>query len=324
ATLPQWTADYVEITDDILASNDPYWSLPEAAGTGDAGADNDCWYIPELEQSNGNTNGHVEPQDRYNLCQATYGAPGSNPDNNLNRDVPIVEAYQDRLIVGRFAHPDGPLETTQTRVVDPGSDNNKPFLKLLTCCFAGRAGFKIRAGGEWVAVGQQGIGLLHHVVPAATGGSSGADAGANATAPRCVLSCDPQAVLLNARSFDIPWQDPLNNCQSTISASTPPYIDRNNILAMRNPMFSYVMWSGCAPLTGGAHTSAARDLTWSFTTSGGFTPLTMPLSGTNGAQVSPQSMLFVGPFGQLAVVDGESQGLVLFDLNSVSFFVNYF
>jgi hypothetical protein len=105
-----------------------------------------------------------------------------------------------------------------------------------------------------------------------------------------------------------------------------PNIDRNSVLAMRNPMFSYVMWSGCSAMgyANGAHTFSARDLSWKFTVSGGFAPLTMSLSGTSGAEVSPQSMLFVGPFGQLAVVDGSSQGLVLFDLNSVAFSVNYF
>ena len=60
------------------------------------------------------------------------------------------------------------------------------------------------------------------------------------------------------------------------------------------------------------------------TVAGGFSPLTISLSGTSGATVSPQSMLFINSLGQLAVVDGLQQGLVLIDLNTVAFSTNYF
>ena len=94
---------------------------------------------------------------------------------------------------------------------------------------------------------------------------------------------------------------------------------------MRNPMFSYVTWSGCGPLSpANAHTLTVRDLTWRFSIGGGFSPLTIALSGTTGAAVSPQSMLFIDSLGQLAVVDGAQQGLVLIDLNTVAFSNNYF
>ncbi len=35
-------------------------------------------------------------------------------------------------------------------------------------------------------------------------------------------------------------------------------------------------------------------------------------------------MLFINSLGQLAVVDGSQQGLVLIDLNTVAFSTNYF
>ncbi|HEY5145690.1 MAG TPA: hypothetical protein VII82_02945, partial [Polyangiaceae bacterium] len=274
----------------------------------------DCWNIPEANGDGGT--GALPTNERYNLCQATFGAPGTNPDFNINRDAPILEAYKDHLKVGRFAHLTSQIETTQNRTVDPGGPNNPPFLELMTCCFHRQAAFKVRAGGEWIAVGQQSLGLLHHVVPAQPTDPSDPNGG------RCVLSNDPQAKLLNARSFDVPWAS-ATTCNPTV---IKPPIDRNSVLAMRNPLFSYVTWGGCgAPPAGtGDHTLTARDLTWKFSITGGFSPLTISLAGTSGESVSPQSMLFVNSLGQLAVVDGADQGLVLIDLNSVAFSANYF
>jgi hypothetical protein len=313
-TLPQWTTDYVEITSDILQQGDAYWSLPQA-----------CWDIPDTDLADGGT-GHVSIADqRYDICQATFGAPGSNPDLNVTRDAPILEAYTDHLQVGRFGHFTNQLETTSNRSVDPGSANNPTFLKLMTCCFNKQASFKVRAGGEWVAVGQQGLGLLNHVKAADPPGNN-----------RCVLSCDPNDSLLNARSFDVPWAAPSTNPSTNCVFMPPPgtnattagfpSVYRDDPLAMRNPMFSYVTWAGCGtPMAGsGDHTLTARDLTWKFSVTGGFSPLTIALGGTTGVSVNPQSMLFIPSIGQLAVVDGAEQGLVLIDLNTVAFSTNYF
>jgi len=301
-TLPNWTTDYVEITDDILPANDPYWNLPQ-----------ECWDIPGTELADGGNMPKMSAAtQRFDICEATFGAPGSNPDLNVTRDAPIVEAHTDRLVVGRFGGFKNQLETTMNRSVDPGSTHNPTFLKLLTCCFHKQAAFKIRAGGEWIAVGQQGIGLLNHVQADASG--------------RCVLSCAPQDSLLNARSFDVPWAQPPMPSKPCAPMGTPPSILRNDPLAMRNPMFSYVTWGGCGtPMANrGDHTITARDSTWRFTIGGGFSPQTISLSGTTGLSVSPQSMLFISSLGQLAVVDGAQQGLVLIDLNTVAFLTNYF
>ncbi len=155
ATLPQWTADYIEITDDILLQGDPYWGLPN----------NLCWPT-EAAPNIGDSDPNVS-NERYDLCQATFGAPGSNPDLSINRDAPILEAYKGSPSRSAGCAPhEGQIETTQNRTIDPGGPNNPPFLQLMTCCFHRQAAFKVRTGGEWVAVGQQSLGLLHHVVPA--------------------------------------------------------------------------------------------------------------------------------------------------------------
>jgi hypothetical protein len=84
-------------------------------------------------------------------------------------------------------------------------------------------------------------------------------------------------------------------------------------------MFSFVTWSGCAALTGNDHTETGRDLVWKFSVRGGFTPVTVSLSQNTNTAVLPQSMRFIDSIGQLAVVDGAQQGLVLIDLNTLQF-----
>jgi hypothetical protein len=119
-----------------------------------------------------------------------------------------------------------------------------------------------------------------------------------------VQSTDPRLALLNARAPEIPR-----------TLTQPPV--RTSPLAMRNPMFSFLMWAGTNPLEGD-FTSSERNLIWKFSTRGQFTPQTLALAANNVA-VSPQSMRFIETLGQLAVVDGASQGLILVDLNSVAF-----
>jgi hypothetical protein len=308
-TLPQWTADYVEITDDLLVNTDPYWQE-----TSDV---NGCW-DPPLDDPPMTTGPSPHAQDRYNACLQAFG-PATDADKHLARDLPILHAFDDSLELGRFAWftPDRsmnavPEQTTNRVVVRSDPKNNPGFLRPVTCCFHHQATFKVRTGGEWVAVGSV-VGLFHHVV-------KGTDA-----AGSCVLSCDtPQAALTNARAFDIPWTKP--PCVRDPS-KLPLAFDRNSPLAMRNPMFSFVMWSGCPsqPTAFGDHTLSTRDLSWRFTTRGSFSPLTVSLvSPSTGSAVSPQSMRFISSLGQLAIVDGESQGLVLIDLNLVAVTRSFF
>jgi hypothetical protein len=89
-------------------------------------------------------------------------------------------------------------------------------------------------------------------------------------------------------------------------------------------MLSFVMWNGCGrgvPGEDGGSTlvRTPRDAQWRFSIHGGFTPLNVSVGGPTGVAVSPQSMLYIRPFGQMAIVDGAQQGLVLIDLNTLAF-----
>ncbi|MGD0525747.1 MAG: hypothetical protein ABSE49_11415 [Polyangiaceae bacterium] len=315
-TLKQWTSDYVEIVDDLLPPGDPYWATP-------SGPDQDCW-DGSLADPDGTAYPSPQASARYDYCAEQYGWDGEDaaPEGNqtiadtyLLRDFPILEAYDDHLVLGRFGWvPTDPSnnpvgEQTNNRVVVGPDPSNAPFTRLARCCFHHQATFKVRTGGEWLTVGSA-TGLLHHVQ---------ADPATN----RCVLSCNPTYALENARTFDIPWSTPASAGSSAAGClpppGLPPGLDRNSVLAMRNPMFSFVMWQGCTPLVGNDHTETARDNVWKFSMRGGFQPVTVSISQNTSTAVLPQSMRFIDSLGQLAVVDGASQGLVLIDLNTLQF-----
>jgi hypothetical protein len=309
--LTAWTSDYVQITDDLLPASDLYWSQPATGNT--------CWQdLPAALSSDADPN--AAANNRYNACLQTFGA-AADADTHLARDLPILQAFDDQLKVGRFAwFPQDPkdpsgtvVERTTNRVIVAGDDSNKLFLRLTRCCFHHQAAFRVRTGGEWVVVGLNSTGVLHHV-KAACGMEQ-----------RCELSTDPRDALMNARAFDIPWAN-WSEKSNVCTAAGSPTFDRNSPLAMRNPLFSFVMWAGCGPPAGYRdHTLSTRDLNWKFSVRGGFTPQTISLTaqGTSNA-VSPQSTHFIRSLGQLAVVDGEAQGLVLIDLNLVGVSRSYF
>jgi len=307
-TLGQWTSDYVEFTDDLLLQGDEYWGEPSSV--------NDCWDPPLADDPSfsGAVSPHID--DRYFACSNAFGQDGEDAgttpnetvaDMNFGRDLPIIQAYDDHLVLGRF----GWLPTDSTgasvaeqptnRVVVGKDPSNPPFLRFIRCCFHHQAAFKVRTGGEWLTVGSVN-GLIHNIK---------ADPATN----RCVPTCNPNDVLKSSRAPDVPW--------GTAPACAPPAstlaIDRNSPLAMRNPNFSFVMWSGCTPLVSNDHTETTRDMQWKFSINGGFSPVTVSLTGGTSVAVSPQSMRFIDSLGQLAVVDGEQQGLVLIDLNTLAF-----
>ena len=297
-----WTSDYIEITDDLLPEDDPYWGQPSA-----------CW-----------DSSLSSAQERYDACSTRFGANGTDAgatgvgtlaDTYLSRDFPIIHAYDDHLVLGRFGWDPNksPEEQTTTRVVVGPDPSNAPFLKIAQCCFHNQIGFKVRTGGEWVTVGTNGINLLHHVRVAGDGS--------------CTLSCDSQDALLNGRLLDTPPLVPMphQTCGTADGGGggdggTQQVPDRNAANGMRNPMFSFYMQAACVPkVPDGAHTTTARDLQWHFSVRGGFNPLTLSITQGANVAVSPRSMYFIEPLSRLAVIDGEQQGLVVFDLYTLEF-----
>ena len=265
--LERQVTDYVQLTENLLDRSDPYWALNQQPD------DQQCW-----EGTLANASGPT----RHDVCQGLYGDAG---EQKPQRDFPILEAYDDHLVIGRFFTPkDGQREVVFT---DP---SNATDLKLMQCCFHHQVRFRIRTGKLWGAIGQAvgggpGLGVFSHL----TSDSAG----------RCVPSCDPRETLLNGRLPTLP---------ATLTSAS---VDKNSALAMRNPMFSAVLsgaTSGKEPI---------RDMYYSFSTRGQFRPLAVSIAGSS-ISVSPQSMRFIDSLGQIAIVDGASQGLVLIDLRTVT------
>lgn len=278
--LGQRMTDYVEIVDDLLPPTDPYWLEDQA-----------CW-TDELAKGQGTAT------SRFNACNAFFDGDfepppevNAEPLPNPNRHLPILSAFDGKLVVSRFFSPNA----ATPRAVVPAESSNKKSLALAKCCFHNQAHFRVRAASQWITKGatrdRAPVQFLHHVVR-----------GAN---DRCVQSCETREQLLNGRAPALPYL-------KEAAASTP---GRTSPLAMRNPMFSFVILNGRAP--DGGDQLPVFESRFKFSTRGQFVAQTRNIAATSTA-VSPRSMRYVGPLGQMAIIDGASQGLVLFDLRTVS------
>ena len=305
--IDNWVGDYIQIADQLLPSTDPYWSSDPKANLTD-----DCWVGFNGTLANGQeTPPLTDPTDRYNTCSNIFEVNGNE---TISLDFPIVQAFDDGLVITRFNYPSTSTAfpvaaTTSNRQITPPDPTNVQALKQLRCCFHGQASFNVRTGGEWVTTGSS-SGYLHHMTR-------------DSTTNRCVTSCDAEKALLNARAIGI-----APNTQNDAGVFTP---DRDSPLAMRNPSFAFFIQHPFAPnpnispehmAEGGIPNVVARparDFVWQYSLKGQLSPLTINLASTNSS-VSPQSMLFIPSLGQLAIVDGsqQGQGLILIDLNLVS------
>ena len=131
-------------------------------------------------------------------------------------------------------------------------------------------------------------------------------------------SCDPRESLLNGRVWTTPGNVGLGGTPTNMTMTSEPErsfetakIGRNSALSMRNPMIDMRILGG---LTGKA---LARGTVYGFSTRGQFRALFISIGGSS-ISVLPQSMRYIEALGQMAVVDGLSQGLVLIDLRAVT------
>ncbi|MFW5739639.1 MAG: hypothetical protein ACOC1F_04675, partial [Myxococcota bacterium] len=100
-------------------------------------------------------------------CRETFGLVR---DPKSTRDLPIVEAYQDRLVI------EGVFDTVR-------------------CCFPSMVSYQVRPQNQWVVKGSA-SGFLHHVEPHPDTG-------------RCMDSCDPNVQYLNGRAYERAPTEPI-------------------------------------------------------------------------------------------------------------------
>jgi len=276
--------DYVQVADELLPANDAFWRQPDLAEP------NGCWE-GGLNPADPSNPAQVEDaaRGRFEYCSTAFGPMSEERES---RDFPILEAYDDHLVLGAFGVVDRSDENA-TREIIASHPWNVPRLKAMRCCFNHQVKFRVRAASQWVTVGST-VGFLSHLERSAGG--------------RCVTSCDPREALLNGRAPSLPGGAPLAG-----GADFAPF--RDSPLAMRNPAFSFFVQNGQDATR--QNVLPDRDMAYRFQTRGQFTPLVINLAAQTTA-VNPQSMRFIESLGQIAVVDGASQGLVLIDLASVA------
>ncbi len=217
------------------------------------------------------------------------------------RDLAIIEAYSDRLRV-----------KPKDEGVTLGDFND---------CFPTALTYRIRAEKQWIL--RRGDVMRHDVV------ASGADR-------RCVRSCNPLFKWQKGRVFEVSSAD--TNCRAASTAGTE---SQEEALSLR---------VGCAEATDLAcvyqqndeqyrslvgsdaescifnglterfavyrgRTPSVRDMTFTWSTTGGFVPQEMSLLSLS-TSVAPQSIQYLSQSEQLAIVDGASQGLSLFSLDT--------
>jgi hypothetical protein len=270
-------ADYVQITGDFLGVDDAYWS--KGAGQTCAGA-----------TVGGRTSGR-------DACVAEFGGIDNLTALERTRELTILEAFTDHLVV-------------ESRNGNPVAD--------IQCCFPAGTAYTVRASHQWVLRG------------AAAGFLSDIAAGADG---RCVhtADCDPRKQYFRSRIFEV--------CDSSAPAPDGTAADDQCVPSAANVgcvraftdssgksngaiepgedgsacIFDgltsrFVVYRGAKP--------SLRDMSFTWSTTGGFTPLALSLLTENQA-VNPQSMVYIPELGYMAVVDGSTLGLTLFDLNSL-------
>jgi len=300
----QRVGDYVQIADDIVGAAETL-----DAGTKIPQGDDDVWHQNAacwagLTDTQGHPlDAHTDgigvtpyegtPKFRQQVCIDKFGAYAA--DQNTQRDFPIVQAFEDHLVLGRYLYLDATNRPSNGRIIAPPDTQAQVDYQLAQCCFHNQAHFKVRTGSEWVALGNL-TPYLHHVV-------------ADPTTKACVQSCDPSQVLLSSRVAETTFP-----AGSTVNVQP----NRNSPFSMRNAALSY--WLPTPAVSGNDANSfftvSLRDYVWQFQTRGQYQPYAISLTGTTPAVV-PQSSMFLPPLGAIAVVDGAAEGLFLIDLNTL-------
>ena len=294
-----WTSDYIEITDDLLPEDVQYWGQPSA-----------CW-----DSSLSSAQRPVQRVlDAFGANGTDAGATGVGTlaDTYLRATSRSSTPYDDHLVLGRFGWDprsrrgrDHDARRRRARPEQRPVPEDRPVLLPPP----GRL-----QGAHRRRVGDRRDERHQFAPPRARRRPDGS----------CTLSCDTQDALLNGRLLDTPRSTaraaramPTDELRERRTTGPPPQRlstrcgTRCSRSTCRRPV---------ARCPTGRTRSTARDLQWHFSVRGGFDPLT--LSITQGGQRRRRARSrcdFIEPLGRLAVVDGEQQGLVVFDLYTLEF-----
>jgi hypothetical protein len=262
-----------------------------------------------LPGSTGAFPGSSQPVSSTTTTKSTVTTYTTTTGDDLSstRDFRILEAYQDHVLIE-------PRTATGAEA--------REIMDLMQCCFPGVLSYKVRAGHQWVVRGDQ-TGFRHSVkgVPVTIDGQ---------TQYQCVSDCDPRRGTEQGRVFEISSTDcPNPDPNASNFCAVGPRTDDDLVCAYdaasgrpvspgsvasecihEGPTRRFAIYRGLSPST--------RGMIFATTVTGGFTALTVPLIDTvnNNKNVLPVSLTPVTTFGQLAVVDSQSRGLMMIDLQA--------
>jgi hypothetical protein len=277
----------------IPSADQPAWTKAHADYvqiTGDfLPSDDDYWRIGRGQFCHDSGSGStVTGRD---ACVTEFGGIDNPTNLKDTRELSIVHAYTDHL------------------VVEP---RNGSTVEEVQCCFPTGTAYTVRASHQWIVSGTSGL----------------SDIAASKADGSCVhtASCDLRKKYFHSRVFEVcnsgvtpPAETaPADLCQAGAanigcmhdfgSGPINPSKDDGSRCIFENLTSRFVVYRGAQPST--------RDMQFTWSTTGGFSPLSLSLL-TQSTAVNPQSMVYVPELGYLAVVDGSTLGLALFDLNSL-------
>jgi hypothetical protein len=256
--------DFVQITSDFTDS-DPYWSTP----VGSACAKDD---------KNGVVGG-------INGCRTYFG---TTTNFKATREWPILQAYQDHLVLG------------------PGA-NDATGIANLHCCFPATVLYTVRATNTWIFRGQQ---PMTNVVVDPSNSN------------RCVIDdCNPRKKFLKNRIIEISSTDKAcgdaTSPPCSIGAPNKDLVDPVCVISDNTKLDLSSIGPGCVfdslkarfVIYSGTNPSV-RDMSFGWQVVGGFVPYELNLANhLTGSAIVPQSLLAAPNLDALFVVEGVSGGV---------------
>ncbi len=248
-------ADYVQITQELLPSDDEYWK--SASG-----------------QSCGGGRG-------YDICEQTFGRVEDTEELLPARELRIVAAFQDRLVVA-------PRNVRDT-------DAQQERMELTDCCFPSGMKYTVRASRQWTVRGTA-SGFRHRVVP------SRVDTEQGVTFP-CTFDCSAAKKYFESRAFEISEDSRLCNSVPVVPGQPGSECIFDSLTAR------FAIYAGREP--------SQRDMTFYYDLTGGFSALSISLTRNDTSIILPQTLTLVPGVDLLAAVDAQDRGLMLLSLDTL-------
>lgn len=281
-------ADYVQVTGDFPNILDSYWNSAPVTRS---------------------------------YCVGLFGqAEGRGvPELQTTRDLSILEAYQDHLVVTQRIPADYDSDYCDGTKKRDDTHYCPPLPSDFAACFPAGAQYTVRGSQQWVMASSNPVATRDIVADPAQ-------------RYKCVRDCDPRRQHFRGRVFEIGraakcadqgYCDSASAVGPATSLDGPCSYDPTTAehttrgvgldepaaaCIFENLTARFAVYRGLQP--------SVRDMTFSWDTTGGFYPLSAPLSAVSTAAL-PQTVRYVPEYQSFAVVDASSLGVSLVGLDDL-------